>query len=41
MNSMNSVETFIKAVREADKLNEMIYANGGCYQFYNILNSIF
>lgn len=32
---------FINTLRESDKVLETVYMNGGCYQFYEVLKSIF
>jgi len=36
-----SVLDFIEAIRKSREDNEIAYTNGGCYQFYKILKSVF
>lgn len=32
---------FIKSLRESDPYIELIYMNGGCYQFYKVLKTMY
>lgn len=36
-----SPEKFIEAIRESDEYMEMIFMNGGCYDFYKLLKTVY
>ena len=38
---MTKIEKFLKALRDSDFFIEHIYMNGGCYQLYKVIKSVF
>lgn len=38
---MENIESFLKALRESDFFIEHIYLNGGCYQLYKVIKTVF